>query len=121
MFDFDLITGIMVAMSIILFIRYAMPYLRKIGYTDIYTDMKAGLLLFGYAFRDDKVKKIADILFSVVGQMEYLDIAPTEKQSEAVEVAFEELIEKLNLEIDENALRVIVDIAVKYLPPTHKE
>lgn len=119
MLDFNLLTGILVAVGIILFVRFVMPYLKKIGYSNIYTDIKAGLLLFGYAFRDEKVKAIADLILKIVQETERLDIAPENKKEEAVSMAFRTLIKELNLEIEEDAINTIINIAVAYLPPTN--
>lgn len=119
MLDFNLLTGILVAIAIIIFIRFGLPYLRRRGYTNIYSDIKAGLLLFGYAFRDEKVKAIADLVLRIVQETERLDRAPGEKREEAVNLAFRALIKELNIEIEEKAIVTIVNIAVSYLPPTH--
>lgn len=121
MLDFNLITGILVAIFIILFIRFGLPYIRKNGYSNIYTDIKAGLLLFGYAFRDEKIKAITDLILKIVQETERLDVAPEEKREEAVNIAFRTLIKELNLEIEEKAIKTIVNIAVAYLPPTNRK
>lgn len=120
MFDFNLLTGILVAIGIILFIRFGMPYLRSKGFNNIYKDVKTGLMLFGYAFRDDKVKTITSVVWSIVNEMEKLDITPEEKRAEAVDLAFRKLIEELNIDMDEEAIGLIIDIAVSFLPPTNK-
>lgn len=119
MLDFNLFTAILVAVAIVLFIRFGLPYLRKRGYSNIYADIKAGLLLFGYAFRDDKIKAIADLMLKIVQETERLDVAPIAKRDEAVNIAFRALIKELNIEIEEQAIVTIVNIAVSYLPPTH--
>lgn len=121
MLEFNLLYGILLAIAIVFFIRVVLPYLKKIGYSDIYTDVKMGLLLFGYAFRDEKVKAIADIIYRIVGEMEKLDIAPSDKKDEAVDVALRALIKELDLEIEEDAIKTIINIAVAYLPPTHSD
>lgn len=119
MLDYNLLTAILVGVLIVLFLRYVAPIIKKRGYSDIYSDIKAGLLLFGYAFRDEKIKKIADLILVIVHEVEKLDIAPAVKKEEAVNIAFRELIIELNLEIEEEAIETIVNIAVAYLPPTH--
>lgn len=119
MLDFSLITAILVAVSIVLFLRIVAPFIKKQGYSDIYKDVKAGLLLFGYAFRDEKIRVIADLVLLIVGQTEKLDIAPHGKKEEAVNIALREIITELNLEIQEEAIELIVNIAVAYLPPTN--
>ena len=120
MLDFNLLTAILVAIAIVLFIRVGLPFIRKRGYSNIYSDIKAGLLLFGYAFRDEKIKAIADLIFKIVHETEGLDVAPEEKREEAVNIAFRALIKELHLEIEENAIKTIINIAVAYLPPTNK-
>lgn len=121
MLDFNLLTGILVAVAITLFIRFGLPYLRKRGYSNIYSDIKAGLLIFGYAFRDEKIKSIADLMLKIVQETERLDKAPAEKREEAVNLAFRALIKELNIEIEEQAIVTIVNIAVSYLPPTNRD
>ncbi len=119
MLDFNLLTAILVAVVIILFVKFAMPWLKERGYGDIYTDVKAGLLLFGYAFRDEKVKAITDLILRIVKETEQLSIAAEGKREEAVDIAFRALIKELNIEIEDDAIRTIINIAVSYLPPTH--
>lgn len=119
MLDFNLLTAILVAVGIVIFVRMGIPYLKQKGYSDIYTDVKMGLLLFGYAFRDDKVKAITDLILRIVNETEKLDIAPDDKKEEAIGIAFRALIKELNLEIEEEAIETIINIAVAYLPPTN--
>lgn len=119
MLDFNLIYAILVAIAIVLFITFVSPLLQKKGKSNIYTDIKMGLLLFGYAFRDEKIKAITDLVLKVVGETEKLDLAPNDKKEEAIEIAFRALIKELGLEIDEDAIETIVNIAVAYLPPTN--
>lgn len=109
----------LVAVLIVLFLKYVAPIIKENGYSNIYTDIKAGLLLFGYAFRDDKIKKIADLMMIIVQELERLDVAPSIKKEEAVNIAFRELIVELDLEIEEKAIETMINIAVAYLPPTH--
>lgn len=118
MLDFNILFGILVAVGIVIFIRFGMPYLKNKGYDDIYADVKMGLLLFGYAFRDEKVKAIANLILSIVKEVEELSITAKDKQAEAVNLAFRALIKELNIEIDEEAVKTIINIAVSYLPPT---
>lgn len=119
MLDFNLLTAILVAVVIILFVRFGMPWLKERGYGNIYTDIKAGLLLFGYAFRDEKVKAITELIIRIVKETEQLSMAPEGKREEAVDIAFRALIKELNIEIEDDAIRTIINIAVSYLPPTH--
>lgn len=85
----------------------------------MYNDVKMGLLLFGYAFRDDKIKTLTMAVYDIVSSLEQLDIAAEDKKAEALQVAFTELMDNLNIALDEEALGLIIDIAVSYLPPTH--
>lgn len=119
MLDFNLLYGILVAIAIVLFITFVSPYLQKKGKSSIYSDIKMGLLLFGYAFRDEKIKAITDLVLKVVRETERLDITPIEKRDEAVDIAFRALIKELNLEIEEEAIKTIINIAVAYLPPSN--
>lgn len=121
MLDFNLIYAILVAVAIVLFITFVSPLLQRKGKSNIYTDIKMGLLLFGYAFRDEKIKAIADLVLKVVRETEKLDLAPDDKREEAIEIAFRALIKELGLEIDEDAIETIVNIAVAYLPPTNRD
>jgi len=59
-------TNIFIAMAVVAgvfaIIMYVMPFLRKKGF-DYYNEVKLALMIFGYAFRDDKVKEIANMAF----------------------------------------------------------
>ena len=122
MFDYNVLAGLGVAAFLVIFIAFISPYLKKKGMkTDIYQEIKLGLMLFGYAFRDEKVKEMTNIIYGIVSSFEELDIAAREKKAEALQVAFTELMEELNITLDEEALSLIIDIAVSYLPPTHSE
>lgn len=120
MLDFNLIYGIMVAIGIVLFITYLSPYLQRKGKSNIYNDVKMGLLLFGYAFRDEKIKAITDLILRIVNETEKLYISPVDKRDEAVDMAFRALIKELDLQIEEDAIKTIINIAVAYLPPTEQ-
>lgn len=121
MLDFDIVTGIGIIIAIIVLVKFVLPYLKKKGFkNDLYGDIKLGLMLFGYAFREEKIKEIANKIYNIVSIVEVLDLAPEDKQNEAVELAFKELMEELKIQLDEEALKLIIDIAVAYLPPTNK-
>lgn len=122
MIDFNIITGILVAAGLIVLLRFVFPYLEAKGLkSDIYKDVKMGLLMFGYAFRDEKIKKITNLMLGIVTSVEALNVAPEEKKKEALEIAFTELMEELNVILDKEALSLIINIAVSYLPPTDNE
>lgn len=119
MLDFNILTGILIAVGILLFVRFGMPLLKERGYSDIYTDVKAGLLIFGYAFRDEKIKAITDLILRIVKETEKLSLAADEKREEAIDLAFRALIKELRIDIDEKAIKTIINIVVSYLPPTN--
>ena len=117
MFDINILIAIGVTAILVVLIRFVFPL-----YTDdLYRDVKNGLLLFGYAFRDDKLKAIADMLFNIVVVIENLDKSNIAKQLEALEIAQKQLLDEFDIVIDVEALKLIVDIAVAYLPKTNKE
>lgn len=120
MIDFNIITGILVAIGLILLVRVGLPYLKAKGMKgNIYEDMKLALMLFGYAFRDEKIKDITSKIYNIVATIEKLDITPIEKQEEAIEIAFKELMDELDIVLDDDALELIINIAVAYLPATN--
>lgn len=120
MLDFNIVTGIILATVLILLVKFILPYLKAKGMKgNIYEDIKLGLMLFGYAFRDEKVKDITSKIYNIVSTIEKLDIAPTQKKEEAIEIAFKELMEELNITLDKEALGLITNIAVAYLPATN--
>lgn len=120
MLDFNTVYGVIIAIVLIVLIRFILPYLKERGInTEIYGDIKMGLLLFGYAFRDEKVKKITDLLFGIVSNIETLDVASQEKKEFAMRAAFDSLLSDFDIVLDEGAMNLIIDIAVTYLPPTN--
>lgn len=120
MLDFNLISAIGVIAALVLLVRFGFPFLKEKGMkSSMYNDVKMGLLLFGYAFRDDKIKTLTMAVYDIVSSLEQLDIAAEDKKAEALQVAFTELMDNLNIALDEEALGLIIDIAVSYLPPTH--
>ena len=116
MLDWNIIIAAAVMVGIIVLIRFVFPLYKD--RKSLYADIKAGLLLFGYAFRDDKVKAIADIMYGVVSAVEELDKSNPCKQRDAVARAHEKLLQEIGVEIDSEAMELMVDIAVAYLPPT---
>jgi len=120
MIDFNVLYGIVGAVVLVLLVMYGFPYLRSRGVSDdIYADIKLGLLLFGYAFRDEKIRQITTLISGIVATLEKLDMSAETKKEGAVEMAFKELMEELDIVLDEEALSVIINIAVSYLPATH--
>lgn len=120
MLDFNIVNASIVAILIIVFIRLVLPYLKKAKRT-YYEEIKMGLMLFGYAFRDEKVKQIANTALVVVSEIESLHIAPTEKHDIAAEKTFRTLLEEFNIELEEEVIDLIIQLAVTMLPKTKIE
>ena len=59
------------------------------------------------------------MLFNIVVVIENLDKSNIAKQLEALEIAQKQLLEEFDIVIDVEALKLIVDIAVAYLPKTN--
>lgn len=120
MLDFNVVSAIGIIVVLLLIYIFVLPYLKAKGMqSSIYKDIKMGLLVFGYAFRDDKVKKMVDMLYGIVASIESLDIAPEDKKDKAVRVAFDNLLAEFEIVLDEEVISLIIDIAVAYLPPTN--
>lgn len=119
MLDLNIVSAIAVIAAIIVFVRVLMPYLRK-NHVDIYEEVKLGLLIFGVAFRDDKVKKMTDLVLTIVKQMEKLDLSPEEKLYLAIDEAFVTILTELNIELEEEVIQMLVHVAVSFLPPTNQ-
>ena len=119
MFDFNTVTAILVAIGLVLLIRFVFPLYKD--RTSIYKDVKQGLLLFGYAFRDEKIKQITDTIFNIVSIVEQYDKSNISKQYEAMTKAYDELLTEFDIVLDDKVVELLVDIAVAHLPPTNKE
>lgn len=117
MLDYNVIYGVLVAAALVVLIILVFPSFKD--RETIYTQVKTGLLMFGYAFRDEKVKAMTDTIFNIVMTIEQLDKSGREKQAEALNVAFVELMDQFNVQLDKEAMQTIINIAVSYLPPTH--
>lgn len=117
MIDFNVLYAVLVAVALVLLIRFVFPLYKD--REDVYKDVKQGLLLFGYAFRDDKVKQITNMILRIVEVVEQMDMTASNKKEEAVYIAYNQLIDTFNIELDEGALELIVNIAVTQLPPTN--
>lgn len=118
MLDFNVISGMFVAVALVLLIRFVFPLYKD--RTSIYADVKQGLLLFGYAFRDDKIKEITDALLNIVLIVEELDKPNITKQYEAMVLAYDELLAEFDIVLDDEVVELLVNIAVAHLPPTNK-
>lgn len=118
MIDFNIFNAILVATFIVIFIRFVLPYFKKTKRT-YYDEVKLGLMLFGYAFRNDKIKAIANTALTVVREIESLHLSPEEKHNLAVEKTFKELLNEFNIELEDEVIDLIVQIAVSLLPKTN--
>jgi len=104
--------------AIIGYLRYGAPWLRAKG-LDYYKEAKLALMITGYAFRDEKVKAIADTALTIVSGLEELSITSDEKHQAAITELSKELLQEFNLELDEAALDLLIELAVILLPPTN--
>ena len=119
MLDFNIVNASIIATLIILFIRYVLPIFKKTKF-DYYEEIKMGLMLFGYAFRDDKVRNIANTVLVIVKEIEGLHVAPEDKHDLAVKQTFKVLVDEFNIELDKEAVDLIIQIAVSLLPKTNQ-
>ena len=119
MLDFNVITAVAVGVALVVLIRFVFPLYKD--RSSIYKDVKTGLLMFGYAFRDDKIKAITDTIFSIVSIVEELDKSNITKQYEAITLAYDKLLAEFDIVLDDEVVELLVDIAVSYLPKTEKE
>ena len=118
MLDFNVITAIGVGIALVVLIRFVFPLYKD--RSSIYKDVKQGLLLFGYAFRDDKIKAITDMIFGIVSVVEELDKSNITKQYEAMTQAYDALLAEFDIVLDPDIIQLLVDIAVAHLPETGK-
>lgn len=116
MLDFNMLSGALVGLALVLLMRFVFPLYKD--RSSIYKDVKTALLLFGYAFREEKVKAITDMIFSIVTIVENFDKPNIAKQYEAMETAYNDLLKEFNIELEPEVIELLIDIAVAYLPPT---
>ena len=118
MLDFNVVNASAIAILIVIFVKFVLPYFKK-RKIDYYEEIKLGLMLFGYAFRDEKVKQIANTALVVVSEIESLHLAPEEKHNLAVEKTFKELLNEFNIELEDEVIDLIIQLAVTMLPKTN--
>lgn len=118
MLDFNIINALLIIIGVVVFIKFAMPYLKK-NNIDMYEEVKLALLLFGYSFRDEKVKALSNMILEIVNNLEKLSITPDEKHYLAVDEVFRRLLDEFDIEIEETAIELLIRIAVATLPPTN--
>ena len=117
--DFNIIYAILIAVAVVIYVRFVKPYLQK-NNLNFYEEIKLFLLVSGYAFRDEKIKAIAGMTLGVVEKLEDLTLVADEKHYIAVDEVFRELLVEFDIEMDEEIIEGIVRIAVSHLPPTNK-
>ena len=116
MLNYDLVFGALVAIGLIVIIRFVFPlYLDR---TTIYKNVKSALLLFGHAFNDEKIKAITDSIFKIVSILETWDLTNEQKKFAATEVAYRELVAEFGIDLPQEAVDLLISIAVAQLPPT---
>jgi hypothetical protein len=117
--DYNILITLGVVVAFFLYLRFGRPYVKD---ATIYEDVRLGLMLGGLMIREDKIKEVIDIVITIVKDLEELHgIENSEKEAIAVQNASEEILNKLNIEIDEETLSLIVKVAVSYLPPTNQK
>jgi len=97
---------------------FAMAKKHKFAY---YNELKMALLLVGMSLREDKLKQIATLALEIVKAVEPIELTPQDKKAVAIAKLSKKISEILQIEIDETALNLIIDIAVSTLPPTNKQ
>lgn len=117
MLDLNVVFAIIIGISLGALIKFVFPLYKDRD--SIYKDIKQGLLLFGYAFRDDKLKAMTDTIFNIVSIIEQYDKSNITKQYEAMEQAYNELLSEFDIVLDDEVVELLVDIAVSHLPPTN--
>ncbi|QZY57176.1 hypothetical protein [Crassaminicella profunda] len=113
--DMNIVYAIGLVIALFGFIKIVAPYLKRKD-MDYYKEVKLALMLFGYSFRDDKLKKISDISLEVVRGLEELSIRSQEKHDEAVYLISKQLVDTFEIDVKAEALELIVQVAVAYLP-----
>lgn len=116
--DYNFLIAVGIVFGLWAFLYYLVPWLKKHN-AEYYDEVKLALLLCGYAFRDDKVKNIADIAYEIVDDLESLAITPEEKHNEAVTMLSQKILTEMHIDLDDDALDMIVQLAVTLLPKTH--
>lgn len=119
MLDWNVTNGLIIITSILVFILFIKPFLQSKNFK-YYDEVKLGLMIFGFTFRDEKIKDIADTALFIVTQMETLDLTPEEKHYLAVDEIFRALVIEFNIELPEDAISLLVQSAVAMLPKTNQ-
>lgn len=119
MVDLNVVIALGIAVAFFLYLRFGRKYVKD---ATIFQDVRLALLLSGEIVREDKIKEIIKIVESVVADIEEMHgIENSEKEAMAVQTASENILNKLNIEISEETLSLIIKVAVSYLPPTNQK
>lgn len=118
MLDFNIITALLIMVGVVLFVKFVMPYLEN-NNIDFYEEIKLGLLIFGYTFRDEKIKAISKTALEVVKSLENLSLTAEEKHFVAIEEVFRKLLFEFDIEVEEEVVEMIIRVAVAQLPATN--
>ena len=120
MMNWDVLYAVGLVFGLFAVLYYLVPYLKAKN-LDYYNEIKLALLIFGYAFRSDKIRNISDVALKVVKSIEELSLTPEDKHLEAVTRISQELLVEFDILLDDDVLDIIVQIAVTLLPKTHME
>ncbi len=114
----DILVAVLVVIGLFLFVKYVDPFMKKkkLAY---YNEVKLGLMVLGYALREDKLKQIANEALEIVRELEALALHSIEKHDEAVYQLSRRLLDKYEISIEDGALDLIVDMAVALLVKTN--
>ena len=116
--DWNIIIGTGVVFGLFIFFIYVKPFLKNKN-MEYYEELELALLICGFAFRDEKLKKIFNVGLDVVTQLEKLSLSPSEKHIQGVKYLSIRLLDEFSINLSEEALDIIIRIAVKTLPPTN--
>lgn len=113
--DMNIVYAIGLVIALFGFMKVVAPYIKRKD-MEYYKEVKLALMLFGYAFRNDKLKQISKVSLEVVKGLEELSIHSQEKHDEAVYLISKQLVDTFEIEVKAEALELIVQVAVSYLP-----
>ena len=119
MMNWDVLYAVGLVFGLFAVLYYLVPYLKAKN-LDYYNEIKLALMLCGYAFRNDKLKRISDLALEVVEAVEELSLTSDEKKEEAVAIISQELLTEFNIVIDDETIALIIAVAVTLLPKTNK-
>ncbi|WDV47033.1 hypothetical protein PV797_04855 [Clostridiaceae bacterium M8S5] len=116
--NWNIVIAIATVFMVVIFTKYISKYLKKKD-LDLYREIKLGLLIFGYTFKDNQIKKIADLTYEVVSNLQSL-ASVTEEIDEAIKQVSKRLLDEFEIDIEPEALDMIVQIAYTLLPEDNK-